>query len=126
MDRKKFIRFASISSLALIIPSTSCVLFEPKLKDVLRKPMSLSKILEDDAIDLIGKSFMDEFSNENQKNILEKLLLGDNDPKLTSISFLTQFLKDGIAQDFKMNNIVVIRGWILSITEARQCALHTF
>lgn len=30
-----------------------------------------------------------------------------------------------IKQDFDTNNIVIVQGWVLSITEARQCAIFS-
>ena len=57
--------------------------------------------------------------NENDKRNLKELLVQDagmmgNDLEIT--------LKSKVAEDFNSGNTILVDGWLLSITEARQCA----
>ena len=66
-------------------------------------------------ISRIGKEYLLKVPLENDSSFLEELI--------SCSSANPMSIKERIKQDFAAGNTVIIRGWILSITEARQCAL---
>ena len=58
---------------------------------------------------------------EDSERSLIKLLHADTNDDIIGIAAL----KKGIKNDFEIGNTVMIDGWILSVTEARQCALFS-
>ena len=70
--------------------------------------MSLVSILSKDQIKDIGKAYIDKFPSEGNKNNLSKLLS----------------IKQNTTTDFQNKQTVIVQGWILSVTEARQSALY--
>lgn len=79
------------------------------------KPDALALILSDKDLRSIGESYRDDFPAEANEDILLEKLLNDN----------TGELSDRIRKDFESGNVVVINGWVLAVTEARQCALYS-
>jgi hypothetical protein len=78
----------------------------------LAEPPTVSLIWDDETINTIGNRYRKDFPSEDGARTLVKLL-GDS----------PDAMDQKIADDFKKGNIVVVEGWILSVTEARQCAL---
>lgn len=76
----------------------------------LATPQFLPLIWDTATIRRIGSQYRKDFPTENSERSLVKFL----HPKPT---------EDTITSDFKNGNIVIVDGWILSVTEARQCAL---
>jgi len=56
----------------------------------------------------IGREYLQKHPAENNRNTLKALIQSAD-----------------IRAEFRNGNIVVIKGWVLSLTEARQCALLT-
>jgi hypothetical protein len=51
------------------------------------------------------------------------LLLGNNAPEDKKL--IQKLLDSRVEQDFKTGKTVTAGGWVLSVTEARQCALYS-
>lgn len=82
------------------------------------QPYTMSKICSSNEILNIGIKYS-ELSGEKDADLLIQLLGID----LNSIS--VEDLDYRIATDFEKDRTVMINGWLLSITEARQCALYS-
>jgi hypothetical protein len=67
----------------------------------------------------VGKEYQKKFPKENNEQKLAKLLLKD----ALNEDGTTMTLEQKIITDYKMDNTVLLDGWILSVTEGRQCAL---
>ena len=80
--------------------------------DVLSNICSREKIIE------IGKKYR-QISSENDENSLNQLLALDQQQPTK------EFFEERVRQDFENNDTVLIDGWLLSVTEARQCALFS-
>ncbi|HTH54694.1 MAG TPA: hypothetical protein VL728_01525 [Cyclobacteriaceae bacterium] len=76
----------------------------------LAEPQALSYIWDDKTIKDAGRRYRKDFPSEASERTLVKLLK-------------TVPTEETITADFKNGNMVVVDGWILSVTEARQCAL---
>ena len=69
-------------------------------------PEMLSALADKKTLREIGREYLTKFPAE--KNQLQDLISREN-----------------VQNDFSKGNVVVIQGWVLSVTEARQCALLT-
>ena len=69
-------------------------------------PEMLSSICDQKTLHAIGKAYLQE--HPAGRDELQKLIVNSN-----------------VQDDFQKGNIIVVKGWVLSATEARQCALLT-
>lgn len=120
MKRKKFITIASVGAAAIIVPSIYQIVKRYENLNPIIYPQTLAQFWDKQTIKIIGSKYLLHSPNENNKQILKHLILVD---KSINNSNLEKALKDQIKKDFETENIVIINGWILSITEVRQCAL---
>ncbi len=94
------------------------------------RPMVLANFCDGNTIRDIGLCYRNEVPEENERKKLEVLLMKNNqgikvDSKSDDVA-ISEFLKSKIDQEFKKGQIVIENGWVLSETEARQCALFSF
>lgn len=85
----------------------------------LRHPIDLAEICDQNTLINIGNTYR-RLTDENNKKHLEELLLKDAEIHSSEIKI---GLKTKVMEDFTTGNTILIDGWLLSITEARQCAL---
>jgi hypothetical protein len=92
-------------------------------------PEVLSSLTTDTAIKKIGVSYLERYPDERSER---KLLyhLGLSAPSGTNLSTLKantvhDLLLKQIEADFLQGRMCIIEGWVLSRTEARQCALFS-
>ena len=92
-------------------------------------PDALSRFCDEKTIREIGISYRSMVPAENEKKKLTELLLTDYDGKVMANSDkykVIELLDSKVLKDFSdYNKIHVIKGWVISITEARQCALFS-
>jgi len=125
MNRKSFI-FLTVAGVAtLAIPIAGCRHYSDALVNTLGRPDFLGHICDAKTIDEIGSAYRNATPDESRMAGLIELLLKDmqragDDPRLA------QQIKDRVRQDFAANDVVIVKGWVLSRTEARQCALYSF
>lgn len=82
-------------------------------------PSDLSQICNRNTLIKIGTTYRD-LTDENNKEYLEELLR--KDAKIHNAD-LKLGLKSQVTEDFKTGQTILIEGWLISVTEARQCAL---
>lgn len=131
MKRRSFILLSATGITALVLPSLSCNRVDPAAAKMLQKaPDQLSHICDAHTIREIGNAYRKQVAAESDKDQLIKLLLTDSSGNSISRSSDTTLLKsvlsDKVKSDFDKGKIVNIKGWVLSETEARQCALFSF
>lgn len=89
-------------------------------------PDLLSNFCSEKGLREIGLEYRKLVPAENLKQKLEDLILtGLNGKKLTTSnkSVIEKMINNKIQADFTSYNTTIIYGWIISLTEARQCAL---
>ena len=120
MRRGHFILLSGLGVSAMARPTlTACA---PEYNPKVSEPELLSTIWDPTAISEMGQSYRQQFIDENSERILVKLLdikASDEDSRII------ENLSKQIQEDFKQGNTVALDGWILSKTEARQCALYS-
>ncbi|HET9486992.1 MAG TPA: hypothetical protein VFO54_06145, partial [Chryseosolibacter sp.] len=85
--------------------------------DLDSRPESLSQICDDETLMILGQAYLKLYPDERNSELLMKELYGDF-ARRRRIKF-----KNSIKLDFHAGKTVILNGWILSVTEARQCAL---
>lgn len=128
MKRKTFIYLSVAGAAAIVTPALYCRNQNKILHKALGQPAFLSKICDAKTLREIGTAYIEQFPSEKKEKQLVNLLLTDNTGKpsqTTDLSLINSLLDQKIKENFKAENIVVIDGWILSTTEARQCALFS-
>jgi len=120
MERRKFL--VSIAGVTVLTLSGAVYYKSRPIKyDMLIiEPQLLSHIWDTDTITSVGNSYISQTPEENSENELAKVLLENMSGEPEEIA---NSLKEKVASDFENGNIVMIDGWILSRTEARQCGL---
>ena len=124
MKRRNFIiAAAGIISLPIIHYT-----WENLNTDPLKDPKYLSKFCSEEEIVKIGKNYLDRNPLDNPAKQLKKSLLSNSN----GINFSgknkndqLEWLNKKIDEDFLENNLQICEGWIISRTEAQQCALFS-
>lgn len=110
MKRRDFILSAA-AGVGLVSYSAYYFLSDIEYDPVIAQPQSLSLIWNNEKIRAIGNEYREKTPDESGERALVKLLNTGSSPD------------ERVATDFQTGNTVVVDGWILSLTEARQCAL---
>ena len=87
---------------------------------LLAQPEMLSSFLETDGIRKIGELYRKQVALENSEEALELLLSNQGAVQVTA-----EGLQEQIIEEYRLGHTVMVDGWILSQTEARQCALFS-
>lgn len=120
MKRKDFILITAAGITAVSIPIAYSYLMDFEYDSFLVEPKALSFIWDNQTINDIGNKYRSQVTRENKERSLVKKLLAETDK-----SNLALQIEEKIKKDFETGNMIIIDGWILSITEARQCALSS-
>jgi hypothetical protein len=126
MKRKVFI--ATAATVALAIPTAYYFYSKKKPKGSLIMPEMLGQFCSEAELKKIGTSYNQQVPKEASKDALTSLLLIDENGKKISNNnsdAVATALNKNIQQDFISNRTLVINGWVISQTEARQCALFS-
>jgi hypothetical protein len=122
MERRKFIFVAASGVATMIIPIGLYNCSDTKYDSTVAKPILLSNIWDTQIIAEIGELYQKQYPKENTEQKLvgilsEGISMGEND--------ISASITSRIEEDFKTGKIVTLDGWILSVTEGRQCALFS-
>ena len=125
MKRRNFIQLSAFASAAISFSSLqSCS--APAGEHTLSQPVFLSRLFDENTIKEVGKVYLEKTSAENSEDKLKQLLADNNNiADSKDEKAIHQYLDKKIQQEFEAGNTVMLKGWILAITEARQCALFS-
>lgn len=127
MQRRKFIRLSALGGAAIGIAGINCHGARPEFNSILEKPAQLSYICDTNTIREIGRAYRLQVPAESAADRLLELMTIDSAGKTVSSYsdklYIQKLFDQKIEQDFEKGNTVVVKGWILAVTEARQCAL---
>jgi hypothetical protein len=110
MKRRTFIYLAGATALA--VPFVRCHHYSSTLTRSLSQPDFLGHICDEATIRDIGAAYRVRTPDEAKEDKLVSLLL-------------PQQLDVAIHNDYTTGKVVTVKGWVLSLTEARQCALYS-
>jgi hypothetical protein len=120
MKRRDFITMGTVGLTATLIPSACYYFRDTSYGPSLAQPQSLALIWDKETIIAIGNDYRLRVPDEKSESELVEELLRDAPD---DVKALNSFIEMKIKNDFEKNNTVNVNGWILSTTEARQCAL---
>lgn len=124
MQRRDFIYLSACMAVALAVPvATGC---EAGQTGVESQPFFFSQVADVKTIVNTGNVYRKKHPEEDDKSRLAELLLTGSTLQSSSDSeAIRQMLIKNVHEDFKKCNTNIVAGWILSLTEARQCALFS-
>jgi len=120
MQRRVFLKLSAFTAAVLALPFTpGC---NPGEVDAESQPVFFSHLVDAKTIAAAGKAYLVTHPDENNVDKLKAILLPKNGQP-TDVNAIGRSLVVSIANDFNTGGTVTVSGWILSATEARQCAL---
>ena len=128
INRRSFLKL-SVTPVALPFLLNACAKEDPRFEKSLSFPIVLGQLCDSATLHQIGLRYRDEHREEDNKKKLRRLILQDyngmarvekNDP-----AAVLNHLSGKMEDDFRAGRVIKIDGWILSVTEARQCALFS-
>jgi hypothetical protein len=125
MKRRNFIQLSAFATAAISIPLLhGC---NPSATEqATAQPVFLSRLFDENTIKDAGKAYLKNIAAENDKHKLVELLSGNSDiANSKDEKAIHQYLNKKIQHDFETGNTVMVNGWVLAVTEARQCALFS-
>ncbi|MFZ2906655.1 MAG: hypothetical protein WAZ98_10675 [Cyclobacteriaceae bacterium] len=121
MKRSQFVMLGVGGIAALSIPGYYYFFDEVQYDTLLSQPKALSLVWDSHTIGVIGEHYRQQFPEENNKRSLVKALETNG----LNGDALELAIQHKIISDFETTNTVMVDGWLLSVTEARQCALFS-
>lgn len=128
MKRKHFIYITAVVLAGVIVPLLVLRKKAGQFFKPLTYPESLIKLFDKKTIHEIGSTYRSKHFTESDVGSLKRLLLKDSTGKIYNEEEkipVKEMLKKETKKDFEAGRIVVVKGWVLSLTEARQCALFS-
>lgn len=125
MKRKDFLQLSAFAAAAISLPLLhSCN--EPVSENSMAQPAFLSRLFDEGTIRDAGKAYLQKTPAENDDNRLIELLARNSSIANSSDEkAIHQYLEEKIKKDFEEGKTVLVKGWVLAVTEARQCALFS-
>ena len=129
MLRRTFCEITSMVVAGTFLPFMGCSEPDSSLHRRLSLPTTMATINESKTITEVGNAYLEQVPSENSpESLIDQLLInsnGDIIPKTADSLTLQKMMSQKIQADFDNGETVVVRGWVLSRTEARQCALYS-
>ena len=124
MRRRDFVYFSASAVASLTLAQAfGC---NSEQTDIEAQPFFFSHIADVKTITSVGLAYRKMNAGENNKNMLSELLLANSNPQIPADNnVIRSMLENKVQTDFKNGKIIVVDGWVLSVTEARQCALFS-
>jgi hypothetical protein len=129
MKRKKFLIISAVAVAAVAVPVAIKLSNHKKVRNrPMEEPRILGNFCNVEDIREIGMDYRKRVPDEAEKQKLVELLLkNDSGKKInsTDIHEVSDWLDEKTDQEFKADNTLIVGGWVVSVTEARQCALYS-
>lgn len=122
MKRRNFFLLSLAGLATIAVPSYLIWKKREQEKNPLYEPKILHTILEPAAIVEMGKMYCEKFQDTTLNDRLQNFLI---DKGIGENSDLESILAQEVKKDFETGNTIMLDGWILSETEALQCALYS-
>jgi len=126
MKRRTFIATATITAIGL--PVAYYIKKRISKGDPLTTAEMLSHFCDEAALKEIGIAYRTLVPAENEKQKLTDLVLTLNDGKkinASNWSAVEELVAKKIHDEFVSEQVITVKGWVISKTEARQCALFS-
>lgn len=124
MKRRQFFGIAAAGAAGLVVTGAAPWTGASAERLALAQPGLLNVLRNHGLIREIGLLYRDAYPHEADPQILESLLRAGH--RSGSGPAHAARLDRQSRRDFAEKRTVTLKGWILSVTEARQCALYSF
>ncbi|HWB28636.1 MAG TPA: hypothetical protein VG738_24350 [Chitinophagaceae bacterium] len=125
MERRRFIKLSALSAGAFTIPfivSCNNKAFNPAMA----QPLFLSGIFDAKTMKTTGEAYAKQYPAEDSRNKLIDLLSENSGiSQATDAATVHSYYAKKTTADFEALKTVIVNGWVLAVTEARQCALFS-
>lgn len=118
MQRRQFITIAAAGAAGLAWPPAAA----PTAAHALACPSLLTVLGDAAAVRGLGIRYLELVPAERDERLLVRAILPG--PHASFGPEVVTQVASLITQDFSVGRTVTVHGWILSVTEARQCALY--
>jgi len=130
MERRSFIVVSVLGFLGMgVVPLIRWTHRFSSKDETLAQPKILSLLCDKRTIGMLGRAYLKLKPDESCCGTLSNDLLGDKaidaGVENQDMSEVGLQIEKMIKRDFETGNIVILKGWVLSITEARQCAFFS-
>ena len=131
MKRRTFVLLTVAGVAVIAAPFAIWRRHSYSLAKTLGEPQFLSYICDDKTIQDIGAAYRARTPDEASQDKLISLLLasgGSNHGQSNTEAddaHLIQQLDNAVREDYVAGKVLTINGWVLSLTEVRQCALYS-
>lgn len=122
----------TVAAAAIIaIPIAAYRRYSDSFVRTMGEPAFLTNVCDDNTIRAIGMAYRTRNPEEGKLDKLMPVLLGtcgespDRSHSEADYNRLMQKLDQAVRDDYSDGRVVTINGWVLSLTEARQCALYS-
>ena len=122
MKRRQFIGLSAYLAATLAIPLLDgCATGNNEA--AVSEPVILLHTVNAKSVIETGQAYLKQFPDENTKDKLRQLLLDKDAPLSAGAKGIHEYFKSKTVEDFNTGQTLIVNGWVLSRTEARQCAL---
>jgi len=126
MQRRQFLQVAAASAIGLSLPGVHWLSGHSSGIHALAHPGLRTILGDDQRVREIGSVYRRAFPKEDHPETLRAAIMSDSGlSEGLADSILRARLNQQVRDDFERGRTVQLRGWILSVTEARQCALFS-
>ena len=128
MNRRTFIFSLIAAGVATSVPIFNFYHKHRFPNDPLLRPHVLANFCDGETIRDIGLCYRRQVPSANEEESLREILLTKENGDKVDLSreeVVNEMLDSKVVREFEDGRIVVEDGWILSETEARQCALYS-
>lgn len=122
MDRRRFLTVGGVSTAALAASGFWGWSPAPLEPEVLAQPALRSTLGDFASTHALGRRYRAAHPEEDSRAALIEALRAEVGPGFSS---LRDRLDEQVRADFERGRTVRLDGWIVSVTEARQCALYS-
>jgi len=117
LDRRRFLQLSALGAVAAVVDS-GCQVGDMRALDP--SHLDLVAMLGPERVRRLGELYMQQTPTERSVESLETAL-----SKARAFRLFGQSIQDMVKSDFVNDRTVLVDGWVLSVTEARQAALFT-
>ena len=130
MERRSFIVVSVLGFLGMgLVPLIRWAHRFSGREKALAQPKLLSLLCDSRTIRMLGRAYLVLKPEESRCRELSNDVLGDTTNEVVvqdvDLSLVESKIEKKIKLDFETSNTVILKGWVLSVTEARQCAFFS-
>lgn len=129
MKRRAFIGIAAVGAAGVIVPTPARG--RAAATSALHHPRLLAIVRDEEHVAELGRCYLELTPSENTGPVLTRLieedvrgLCGESSPDIGADAQQARVDRQ-VQADFAQGRTVMLQGWVLSRTEARQCALFS-